>query len=99
MVKGLHFDPDRVTIKVGQTVTWTNEGVVPHTTTCDPAANPVEKSHPEFIKLPAGAETWNSGFLDPGKSFSHTFTVPGEYDYICIPHVLSGMRGQIIVEC
>jgi plastocyanin len=99
MVKGLHFDPDHVTIKVGQTVTWINEGVVPHTTTCDPAANPVEKAHPEYIKLPAGAKTWNSGFLDPGKSFSHTFTVPGEYDYICIPHVLSGMRGQIIVEC
>lgn len=99
MVKGLRFDPDHVTIKVGQSVTWMNDGVVPHTTTCDPSANPVKTAHPEYIQLPAGAQTWNSGFLDPGKTFSHTFTVPGEYHYICIPHVLSGMRGQITVEC
>jgi plastocyanin len=37
--------------------------------------------------------------LQPGDSYSHTFTTPGEYRYICIPHVLSGMRGTITVEC
>jgi hypothetical protein len=33
--------------------------------------------------------------IAPGKSYSFTFTTPGEYDYYCIPHPF--MRGQIIV--
>lgn len=95
----LRFDPPQVTIKTGQTITWKNDSQMPHTATCDPAQNPVEKSHPEYIELPAGAEPWGSKMLQPGDSFSHTFTVPGEYTYICIPHVMSGMRGTITVEC
>ncbi len=95
----LRFDPPQVTIKAGQTITWRNESQMPHTATCDPAQNPVEKSHPEYIELPAGAEPWGSEMLQPGDSYSHTFTVPGEYKYICIPHVMSGMRGVITVEC
>ena len=35
--------------------------------------------------------------LQPGESFSYTFTAPGTYSYFCIPHVLSGMRGTIEV--
>ncbi len=95
----LRFDPSELTIKVGQTVTWKNESQMPHTATCDPAQNPIAKSHPEYIELPAGAEPWGSEMLQPGDSFSHTFTVAGEYKYICIPHVMSGMRGTITVEC
>jgi plastocyanin len=95
----LRFDPPHVTIAVGQTITWKNESQMPHTATGDPAQNPVGKSHPEYIELPAGAEPWGSEMLQPGDSYSHTFTVPGEYRYICIPHVLSGMRGTITVTC
>lgn len=95
----LRFDPPQVTIAVGQTITWKNESQMPHTATGDPAQNPVAKSHPEYIELPAGAEPWGSEMLQPGDSYSHTFTVPGEYRYICIPHVMSGMRGTITVEC
>jgi plastocyanin len=95
----LRFDPPHVTIEAGQTITWKNESQMPHTATGDPDQNPVTKSHPEYIGLPAGAEPWGSEMLQPGDSYSHTFTTPGEYRYICIPHVLSGMRGSITVEC
>ena len=95
----LRFDPSEVTIEAGQTITWQNESQMPHTATGDPAQNPIEKSHPEYIELPPGAEPWGSEMLQPGDSYSHTFTVPGEYKYICIPHVMSGMRGTITVEC
>jgi len=95
----LRFDPPELTIKLGQTVTWKNDSQMPHTATCDPAQNPIAKSHPEYIQLPAGAEPWGSEMLQPGDSYSHTFTVAGEYKYICIPHVMSGMRGTITVEC
>lgn len=95
----LRFDPAHVTITSGQTITWKNESQMPHTATGDPAQNPVAKSHPEYVQLPAGAEPWGSKMLQPGDSYSHTFTTPGEYRYICIPHVLSGMRGTITVKC
>lgn len=97
--KSVYFDPPSVTIKLGQTITWENTSQMVHTATCDPAQNPVEKSHPEYIQLPPGAKPWGSPMLQPGDSFSHTFTVAGEYKYICIPHVLSGMLGTITVEC
>ena len=95
----LRFDPPQVTIISGQTITWKNESQMPHTATGDPEQNPVAKSHPEYVELPAGAEPWGSEMLQPGDSYSYTFTTPGEYHYICIPHVLSGMRGSITVKC
>jgi len=71
---------------------------MPHTTTSDPAKNPVKATQPEFAQLPPGAEGWDSGLLSEGESFSHTFTVAGEYGYFCIPHILSGMLGTVTVE-
>ncbi len=38
----------------------------------------------------------NSGYLDPGQSFSETFTKPGTYQYHCDPH--PWMTGEIIVS-
>jgi plastocyanin len=87
-----------VTVHVGQTLTWVNASSLPHTTTDDPAKNPVAQAHPEYAQLPAGAAPWDSGLLQPGESFSQSFTVPGTYHYFCIPHVLSGMRGTITVQ-
>ncbi len=41
---------------------------------------------------------WNSGYIGPGKSFSQKFNEEGSFDYFCIPHCLSGMKGKIIVK-
>lgn len=99
MTNQLRFDPDHLTIRAGETVVWLNDSVLPHTATGDPAQNPVADSHPEYITLPDGAGAWGSPLLQPGESFQHTFLVPGAYRYICIPHVLSGMRATITVTC
>lgn len=99
MTAQLRFEPEHVTIRVGETIVWRNESPLPHTATGDPAQNPVATSHPEYVQLPEQAEAWGSAMLQPGESFAHTFTTPGEYLYICIPHVLSGMRGTITVTC
>lgn len=98
MTLDLRFDPEEIRIPPGTTITWLNDSPMPHTATGDPEQNPVAETHPEYIALPEGAEPWGSDLLQPGESYSHTFTVPGEYRYICIPHVLSGMRGTIRVE-
>ena len=99
MTAELRFDPQEITINVGDTVTWLNASNMPHTATCDPEQNPAAKSHPEYVALPEGAKPWGSALLQPSESFTYTFPTPGDYLYICIPHVLSGMRGAITVEC
>lgn len=98
MTTRLRFEPAEVTVKRGETITWVNNSPIPHTTTGDPDKNPVKKTRPELAHLPPGAEGWDSGLLNEGQSFSHTFTVAGEYKYFCIPHILSGMLGKITVE-
>ena len=98
MTSKLRFDPPQVTIKAGEAVTWVNDSPLPHTATGDPHQNPVNKSHPEYVQLPQDATAWGSKLLSQGERYTHTFKLPGEYKYICIPHVLSGMRGVILVE-
>jgi plastocyanin len=97
MTDQLRFEPEDVAIAVGQTVTWVNASAIPHTATGDPVKNPIAQAHPEYAQLPAEAEPWDSGLLQPEESFTYTFSVPGTYAYFCIPHVLSGMVGTVTV--
>ena len=45
--------------------------------------------------IPDGAEPWN-GALD--EEVRVTFTVPGIYGYICLPHYEWGMVGLVVVD-
>lgn len=74
-IKGFAFSPNPLTVKVGTTVTWTNDDTVLHTVTAD------DKSF--------------SGFVLPGKTFSHTFTTRGTFTYHCSIHPF--MKGSVIV--
>lgn len=94
VIKAFRFTPDTVTISVGQTVEWDNTGLVHHTVTADPS----KAADPQHVQLPAGAEPFDSGNLSPGQTFRHTFTVPGTYRYVCLPHEKMGMVGEVIVK-
>jgi plastocyanin len=88
------YTPAMLTVPRGTSVTWTTLGSDPHTVTDDPskAVNPADAS------LPAGVQPWDSGFVNSGQSYSQTFTVPGTYNYFCIPHESLGMVATIIVS-
>jgi plastocyanin len=88
------YEPAKITIKVGETVEWKNVGNSVHHASSDPstAVNPAEVSNPQ------GAKPFDSGFLQPGQSYTYTFTVPGTYKYICAPHETSGMLGEVVVK-
>jgi plastocyanin len=88
------FQPSQVTIKVGDTVKWENVGNSVHHATSDPA----HAIKPDDVANPSGAKPFDSGFLPPGQSFTHTFTVPGTYKYVCAAHEMSGMSGEILVR-
>lgn len=94
MTDSLHFTPHTVTIHKGDTVVWKNGSLLTHTVTDVPKLAVKQGD----ATLPKGAKPFNSGYLNPGQSFSHTFTVPGTYHYFCIPHEAVGMLGVVIVK-
>jgi plastocyanin len=71
------FEPNPIQIQVGDTVTWINSDLEPHTVTSGSNGVPDNKfnSSPDFIPLMA-----------PSATFSHTFTETGEYPYFCLLH-------------
>jgi plastocyanin len=91
---GGYFDPAHVTLSAGTTVRWTNVGDQPH----DATNNPTRAMRAGDASYPAGATPFDSGMLSPGQSFTYTFTVPGTYKYVCLPHELGGMTGEVIVR-
>src|SRR5919108_230694 len=80
------FQPNPVQVSVGSTVTWTNNDAQPHTATSGQNATPdgTFDSSPNFNPL-----------LNPGQTFSHTFTEAGQYPYYCELH--PNMVGTVIV--
>ena len=94
VVGGFNFTPKVVRIRSGQTVQWRNTSLVDHTVTADKslAANPAN------VILPQGAASFHSGEIDAGGVWTYTFTVPGTYRYVCLPHEKQGMIGTVIVE-
>jgi plastocyanin len=87
------FVPATLSVPVGTTVTWTNVGQVTHDVTTD-ASMAIKASD---VSLPAGAQPFSSGDINGGQSYSYTFTTPGTYHYVCIPHEVLGMLGTITV--
>ena len=71
-----------LTVKVGTTVTWLHGDPVPHTVTAGTPENPTGE--------------WDSGFLNEGDSFTHTFNEVGEFPYFCTVHP-SIMRATVTV--
>ena len=59
-----YLSPDKITINVGDTIIWTNSGSVPKIIEEDPTRGGC--SEPGGLRM----------ILEPGQSYSHTFTVP-----------------------
>jgi plastocyanin len=87
------FEPALIKVKVGDAVEWRNASSKIHTVT----ANPELVKNPAHVVLPDGAEPFHSEDVAPGGRFSHAFTVPGTYYYVCQPHEDMGMVGVVVV--
>lgn len=91
------FDPEDMTVAVGETVTWTFASAG-HNVSCYP-------DHSDEVSLPEGAEPFGStppdepfATVPEGGTYSHTFETPGTYQYVCVPHVSAGMIARVVVE-
>jgi plastocyanin len=90
----MNYLPDTVRVAVGESVVWRNTSDIVHTVTADPTRAEL----PESVRLPAGAQPFDSGDMRPGEAFVQVFLEPGEYRYFCIPHERAGMIGTVIVR-
>ncbi|WP_277554397.1 plastocyanin/azurin family copper-binding protein [Halobaculum limi] len=92
----LRFVPEVVEVGVGDTVRW--EALSPgHNVSSLPSADP-RCSNPEGAEPFASYEgEQHYAIMSVGDVFEHTFTVPGEYVYVCVPHAGQGMFGTVRV--
>ena len=79
-IRNFGFQPATVRVKPGTTVTWIN---------CEPPGTDEHTSTSDDA-------LWDSPFLPPGATYSHTFGAAGTFDYHCLPHPF--MQGVVIVE-
>lgn len=80
------FEPKVLTIAPGDTVTWLNVESEEHNVVTYPGG------------FPAGAEPFASPMLaKEGETWSRTFERLGTYQYHCMPHLMMGMTGEIVV--
>lgn len=99
------FDPPEVTVSVGDAVTWKNTGTRNHTVTAYEDGIPESATYfasGGYESEDAARRAWEDGPLggaiSASDTYSHTFEVPGEYQYFCVPHEQGGMRGTVVVE-
>lgn len=97
------FNPGRLVIHPGETVTWWDIETLEHTVTAYERRIPDEADY--FAsggfdsEIAARSEQTDPGLLGPGDRFSHQFTVPGHYHYCCIPHEdFDTMAGTVVVR-
>jgi plastocyanin len=85
------FDPVGLLIQPGRTVRFL----------CEANYHVTAAYHPDnagrSLRIPRAAKPWLSDVLQPGEQFDVTLTVPGVYDYFCVPHEAAGMVGRLIV--
>jgi predicted lipoprotein with Yx(FWY)xxD motif/plastocyanin len=83
-MKNTAFNPNTLTIRVGTTVTWSNDETspIPHTVT---------SGSPNAL-----SGMFDSGDLNPGQTFQFTFNAPGTFQYFCRIHG-AAMTGTVTV--
>ena len=98
------FDPTEIVVSVGDTVVWANTSSRGHTVTAYDSGIPDDAeffASGGYESTAAARDAFGSelgGLIESGDEWSHTFEVPGEYEYLCIPHEASGMIGTVVVE-
>jgi plastocyanin len=92
-LSSLMFNPSTTTVKVGTTVTWRNDEPITHTVTSGRFVGVDKLTGLRSSQDPDG--TFNAKLPGKGKTFSFTFTKPGNYTYYCDIH--QGMNAAITV--
>jgi plastocyanin len=92
-IAGKAFNPDKIVVAQGTTVTWTITQAIgePHTVTSKKTATQAEGAIFDSQTTDPGL----SKLKDQGATFQFTFKDPGTFEYMCVIH--AGMTGQVVV--
>ncbi|GAC1494131.1 MAG: hypothetical protein NVS1B2_10240 [Vulcanimicrobiaceae bacterium] len=94
------FYPNSMTIDAGDSVTWTNTAIEPHTVALVPQGGTIPPGPPQ-AKIGGnvfdGTSFLNSGFFNRGATYTVTFTKEGTYAVYCLIHQPE-MTGTIVVQ-
>jgi plastocyanin len=80
-IKGFAFNPGQLSVTKGATVTWTNNDGTTHTVTSGVPGTPSGKFDQH---------------VEPGATFTFTFTDAGTYDFFCNIH--TSMKATVLVK-
>ena len=83
-MQNIQFDPKDITVKAGETITFTNDESVPHD---------VHKESGPGGDFSSGPD----GGMQQGDTFELKLDQPGTYEYVCHVHA-PGMAGTITVK-
>ncbi|MGH9987151.1 MAG: cupredoxin domain-containing protein [Nitrososphaeraceae archaeon] len=78
------YVPNPAEVKVGESVTWTNDDSQIHTATSG------------AVGAEDSGSVFDSGILSPKATFDFTFDTAGEYDFYCTLH--PQMFGKVVVS-
>ncbi|HUF64498.1 MAG TPA: plastocyanin/azurin family copper-binding protein [Gemmatimonadaceae bacterium] len=98
---GYRYEPANLTIKAGDGVRFINVNGSPHDISFDPNTIPAAGRAQLTANMPnQRAELTSQLFIQPNETYTISFgnVAPGNYPFICIPHLAMGMRGQITVQ-
>lgn len=101
MTDSLTFEPETLTVGVGETVTWRNVGSASHSVTAYGDRLPAGAAYfasGGFDAEPAARDAYPDGAVEGGDSYEHAFEAAGTYAYFCIPHERAGMTGTVEVS-
>ena len=85
MTDGLGFKPAGFVVHAGDTVEWTNTSTIRRLRQLLRIGRAPRRARK--VVLPAGAAPFGSGEIAAGRLGPRpTFTVPGTYKSICVPH-------------
>ncbi len=92
------FTPEEISVQVGDTVIWTNQGSESHTVT-----SWYSWINEKYVHYTIVGQTWDSGDIQSGESYSRTFESSGSYNYVSLPlfhyEVFdAGLMGIVFVE-
>ncbi len=83
-MKNIQFAPNALTVKTGETITFTNDEAIAHD------VHKTSGPGPDFASGPSGG-------MQEGDTFKLTLDKPGKYEYVCDVHA-PGMAGTITVK-
>jgi plastocyanin len=99
--KGYRYEPNTITLKVGDGIKFTNVSGGPHNVTFSPDSIPAGAQAQLQANMPQTMAPLTGPLLvTPNQTYTISFAgvKPGVYHFYCTPHLALGMRGQVTVQ-